>query len=130
MVIFNTAKGECLGFLIRVTWIQNGEFMAMNIFFELDWCDPTLKHKSDRQTCIKLKRFLDENGLTKFERQLKLCGDYAIAGTIKSHLLALGFEDLAKRITICNSHDTTNKYKRVKSRQDDVITHEDTEREF
>ena len=121
-------KGDCIGFLLRPTWIQDDECLAMNFFFQLDWCDPTQEQKSMRETVKKLKKFMDENELWEFESRIKYMGDFAIAGTLAVHCEQMGFNRIKDKINQCGSHDEQNTHKRNKSRQEAVIAFGDTER--
>ena len=100
----------------------------MNLFYELDWCDPTLEQKSMRETVRKLKKFMDEHELWEFENRIKYIGDYAIAGTLAVHCEQMGFKRMKDKVNVCGSHDEQNKHKRNKSRQETVIAHGDTAR--
>ena len=108
--------------------MQDDEHLWMNFFYELDWCDPLMEQKKMRETVTKLKRFMDEHDLWKYESRVKYVGDYAVTGTLAHHCEQMGFKRLKDKVNTCGSHDEQNKHKRSKSRQETVIAYDDTRR--
>ena len=77
---------------MRITWIIDGVFKAVNLFMHLSQCDPA-KHnqKGAEATAEKLLEFLfDKMDLKDYLSSLTFTSDFAIYGKIIEAMAHLG----------------------------------------
>ena len=92
--LFLYSQGDCLGIMVRLTWIDptTKELQSISLLVDIVFCDTALENqKSNEVTSEQLIKFLDRFNLKKCAEKFKFCGDFKCMGTIRKILESLSF---------------------------------------
>ena len=76
---------------MRITWkSRDDEFKSLNLFLELNPCDPAKNDKGADATARKLMEFIEQMNLDDFYEKFSFTSDFAIYNSIIEAMANLG----------------------------------------